>query len=292
LLNVLLLVRLLNTSPAAGGIFINGEWQETQLTSRPEAYQVVFDGLDQLSKARGCFSVWRAIEEIRKEKPVFPEKAFARLARARETDSPVTLFVPWGINPEWIETAEDINLNSPEAEVLGRIKAFQELLAANRIKSQVLLMPADLYATEVNNFDSSVANSYMEWLKYLADKFGYETKPWSEIRQENQTEYDRLRQKITLERIEANDELRARLSKAYLTAKKRSGYETWGQQKEAALAYVTERLCEAVIVEEKYQPIKVSCVEPGKDGPLDGEIPRLYLIPDSLRFPWLKGGIK
>ena len=153
-------------------------------------------------------------------------------------------------------------------------------------------MPADLYATEVNNYDESAATGYTEWLKYLTDRFGYEMKPWSSIRQDNQAEYDRLREKTTLDSIEANSELNARLGKAYITAKKRSGYATIEKQRDAGFAYVRERLCEATIVEAVYEPIKFSCVEPGKDGPLDGELPRLYLVPNGLRFPWLKGEIK
>src|SRR3989344_2727351 len=113
-------------------------WQEAKPTTKPEAFQVAFSSIDQLSRARDCFKVWQAIEAIRKERPVYPEKAFARLAKARDTQTPVTLFVPWGINPEWDKKDLDVSLTSPEAIVLQRIKDFQQLLGTNRIKSEVL----------------------------------------------------------------------------------------------------------------------------------------------------------
>ena len=54
-----------------------------------------------------------------------------------------------------------------------------------------------------------------------------------------------------------------------------------------SVEYLIERVVEAIIIEEKYRPIKISCVARYKDDKVDLELPRLYLLPENLLAPWM-----
>ena len=270
---------------------ISGEWQAGPLESSPDATRVVFDSLNAYACARDVYDAWQDIEALRSEvggeRTRLPDKAYARLARARETQEPVTLFVPWGIKTNW--RSDMATRPRPELQVLERVADFQRMLAACNIPSQVLIMPADVYATEVNNFDQAVADEYMSWLRQQADGYGFQIKSWSEIRRENQARYEVLKAEYRLDKLEDNRATSVRLSSAYRTAAKRSGYMSLAEQRQAGYRYVSERMIEARIVDEVYGAIKLSCVTPEKDNVVDVDLPRIYTIPDELRFPWLKG---
>ena len=69
------------------------------------------------------------------------------------------------------------------------------------------------------------------------------------------------------------------LDRAVSTAKKMNGGD--------AREYLIERIAEGMFIEERFSPIKVSCVARHKDDKVDRELPRLYLVPEQLHAPWL-----
>jgi hypothetical protein len=150
-------------------------------------------------------------------------------------------------------------------------------------------MPADIYATEVNNqVDLNKARAYFENVTQVSiESFGFQVKAWSEIRAENIGQY--LRRKAELD-VDALKQMLTpiKVYEAVSVSKRRSGYSDPKEIEQAALAYLRERVCEAEIIEEVYTPIKVSAVAKNKDNGVDRDLPRLYIIPDQEQFPWLK----
>lgn len=291
----------LKLSGARKQFLVGGEWVD-QLPSgaKPDNLRYVFGNATEKTVTEDSYQAWLDLDAMRAEangeNPVLPEAAFARINRVRTTNGLLTLFVPWGVNTKYQgEGAAAMAVSIPgsaEMRVLQRIKCAQDQLTGNSVPSQVLLMPADLYATEVNNYDQSTVDAYLERLRLMVDMCGFggiAIKPWSEIRSENRAEYDRVKTVVQerLQNADQNKKLAATMRGLTSSAEKRSGYDKMEEQQAAMQRYVVERLCEAEIIESQYIPIKVSCVGPQKDGVLDGNIPRVYLIPEKDRAPWL-----
>lgn len=214
------------------------------------------------------------------DNPVLPEAIVKRMIAARTSNKFLTLFVPWGVRPEGKPRLE--------SQVMERIDNIKNILQTRGINSQVLVMPADLYATEVNNQVSVPrAAKYFEYITDLAKGFRYEVKPWSEIRAENQGYYNA--RKGTLTDIEIEKLLPySTILECLEAAKRRSGYKLEQLVRKSAFAYMRERIIEAEIIEGQYEPIKVSAVGKFKDNNVDRNLPRIYVIPPEQQFPWLK----
>jgi hypothetical protein len=149
-------------------------------------------------------------------------------------------------------------------------------------------MPADLYATEINNqVASEQADSYFRTVTEEAEIRGFTAIPWSAIRQAHIELYTQRSSELTTENIQkllsAN-----KIVKAFDAAGRRSGYTERTKIQNAAFAYLRERICEAEMIESIYAPIKVSVVPKNKDNEVDRNLPRVYLIPPAVQLPWLK----
>lgn len=247
---------------------------------KPQGVRIVFDTVENFRAARDVYFAWQDIKTLRVDDPVRPEETVQRLMNARTTNQPLTLFVPWGVRPEG-------KRGTAETETMDKLKAFQYTLVFRNIPTKLMLMPADLYATEVNNISKEKTDAYFTWIKELAEERRFSYKPWSEIRAENQTYYTKRAEELTRKTIE-DMFIPAKILEALDTARRRSGYDGRYRAEEAAFAYLRERLIEAEIVESVYKPVKVSCVTKNKDNGVDVDLPRLYCLPDESRFPWLK----
>lgn len=255
-----------------------------------EEKRILFPGIAEFSTARDTYSAWTDLEVLQtqdrtsdqpREKPERPEAIFERLLEARKTGTPVTLFVPWGARPTG-------SFGESEITVLNRLANLKEMLLRRKISSSLLLMPADLYATEINNqVASEQADSYFRTVTEEAEIRGFTAIPWSAIRQAHIELYTQRSSELTTENIQkllsAN-----KIVKAFDAAGRRSGYTERTKIQNAAFAYLRERICEAEMIESIYAPIKVSVVPKNKDNEVDRNLPRVYLIPPAVQLPWLK----
>lgn len=277
---------------------VNGVWISGAPSKKPEETRLV---IEQSRTAVNIYNAWQAISEAKVDKPVFPEAVFRRIAGPVVTEmvsfwfggGPVwwmkewsynvslKLFVPWGVRPQG-------NFGAPERLVLKRIKDLEDKLRMNSVWTNVCIMPADLYATEVNRQVSpEKAVEYFARVTEAAEVRKFSVKPWSQIREENRDRYQKRSAELT------EDTIREILPSSIIgealgAARRRSGYYFESDIKAAAFRYLRERICEAEIVEDTMKPIKLSGVTKKKDNFVDRNLPRIYVIPPELQFPWLK----
>ncbi len=261
---------------------VQGTWSQDIPNQKPESSRIVFPSVDQFRVARDAYFAWQEIESLNGPfNPEFPDAIIARILKARTTQDPLVLFVPWGVRPIG-------ELGQNEGRVMSRVQALQRILEDKRVKTNVVIMPADLYATEVNNqVDTETAQNYFGQVSDTAANYGFNIKPWSDIRSENIQMYLSLKNALT------EEEIRRlltghKVSEAIAAASRRSGYDRQEDIKRAAFAYLRERIAEALIVEKIFAPVKVSAVAKNKDNEVDMNLPRLYIIPEREQFPWLK----
>jgi len=277
------LPQVLKLAGASREYKINGEWTTVKPNARPEATRIIFDSRDQFRIARDVYFAWKTLSDTRIYNPVRPEEIIKRIFANRSSPiaPPLCLFVPWGVRPQG-------EFGYPEKAVLDRIRSLQVNLSQRNINAQVLIMPADLYATEVNQqVNKDQIAKYFEDVTNWAYMRGFFVKPWSAIRQENMDIYQQRATELKKEKLEQMF-IPAKIEEAISAAGRRSGYKTESDIQQAAFSYLRERVCEAEIIESVYKPIKVSAVSKNKDNDVDRELPRLYIIPNELLFPWLK----
>lgn len=262
---------------------ISGQWTSRKPDQRPEGTRVVFDSINLFRSRKDAYFAWQAIAGMQNptQTPELPDEGLTRIINARETEEPLVLFVPWGVRVKG-------SFGESEAYALNRIKDLATRLRSLKMIPQVLIMPADLYATEVNRQVSvEEASRYFTDVAEQAKTRGFLVKPWSEIREANKETYQERSSELTEETIVALLTPQ-KLTEAEKAAKKRSGYTEKESVRLAALAYLRERICEAEIIERVYRPIKVSAVAKNKDNGVDRALPRIYILPDEYQFPWLK----
>jgi len=258
---------------------LEGVWTTCNLGRKPEGKRTVFRDLESFRAAKDVYFAWQYFESLKSSNPVFPEKIITRLMKSHLLQEPLTIFIPWGVRPEGEPKFEDA--------IMDKIQNFANQLTSFGISSQVLIMPADLYATEVNNIDQDLTDNYFSKISDKAIQRGFKVKSWSEIRNTNYGDYQKLSSTLT------GDEIKKILPeefifKAIQTARKRSGYTEKEDVENAAYRYLRERICEAEIIEKSYSPIKFSLVSKNKDNYVDRNLPRIYVVPQGLQFPWLK----
>jgi hypothetical protein len=226
---------------------------------------------------------WDQTLSLQTEPAVFTYKVTDRLATSTP-GAPVTLFVPWGVRP----------LGKPgesETQALNYISDYRKMLLKNGVPSKVLIMPADVYAIEINGYPWESTTNYFNWVWNQSENRGFQVLPWSVIRSQNQETYENI-----LKREASLKSLWRTIPKALWyrdllpAAYRRSQMQGDEQIKEAAFNYLRERVAEARIIELVYRPIKLSMVSPHKDDIVDCDLPRLYILPKSIRFPWMNGG--
>lgn len=196
------------------------------------------------------------------------------MPRLRE-DEP-RLFTPWGPRYHWQERGTEIGPDDKEIEVLiffsQLIERWRENMPGK--KFSWLFLGADLYGTRINGLPAEPVGLYFASLRLWLDEIlpATEFRLWSEFDQEAETLRERIR-----------PDLQERLSWSAIDRAEKTSRLMGG----AAEAYLTERLTEADLIESLYHPIKVSAVGRHKDDEVDGDLPRLYLLPERLWAPWL-----
>lgn len=256
---------------------VEGSWV-AKPNQKPEKTRVIFN-LDAFRAARDTYFAWQELSLKKVDNPVKPETAIQRIGAARLTGEELTLFVPWGVRPEG-------NRGLNELAVLNKLKSIKNTLQQRKINAQILIMPADLYATEINQIDPLLAGEYFGFIEKAARERGFTVKPWSAIREENWQIYKERSLELTKEEIQKLSY--PVIESALSAARKRSGYTNAADIERSAFTYLRERICEAEIIEKVYKPVKISAVAKNKDNDVDRNLPRLYLIPRDYQFPWLK----
>lgn len=223
---------------------------------------------------------WMATKPLLTETVISQREIIARFTKSTPT-APLTLFVPWGVRPAG-------QAGASETQALDTIQEYQQTLGESGVLAKVLLMPADVYAIEINGYPWESTTNYFNWVWTQAENREFQVLPWSAIRSQNQEQYDEILQ------WEANPEsLWRNIPKSLWyrdllpVAFRRSQMLGDQEIRTAAFNYLKERIAEARIIESVYQPIKLSMVSPAKDNIVDCELPRLYILPRDLRFPWL-----
>jgi len=230
-----------------------------------------------LSAVKCIADIWKYIKNKSIQTPVKSDKILEQLANARLKSENLRVFSPWG--PRYNRNTPKIEENDPEIATLREIRAIFDRFSESDYKINYLLMPADVYGTEVNSFPKEFVRDYFKWLKEWAYKEvrEVEVKLWSTIREEQRKRYDEL-----------SSEIDQNFSKwvnvfEYKDAIKAARVFNPKKVEESARRYCIERLVEGIIISETYDPIKLSLVRKEKDS-LDGPLKRIYIVQN--RAPW------
>lgn len=227
-------------------------------------------------------SIWNLIKMQSTNGPVKPDKILEQLIDARIKGTQLTLFSPWG--PRYKTTRTSILDSDPEVKTLTEVSDFLKRLNNSGFSVRYVLMPADLYATEVNSLAASSVMPYFSNVASAAREIQggiceLAVTPWSEIRSANLEKYESLRTSLDSDfsRSIRSGELR----KALDVAKRYNP----GDYEASARRYCIERVCEARIIEDVLSPIKLSLVRAEKDA-LDDPLKRIYIV--SSQAPWMR----
>lgn len=199
------------------------------------------------------------------------------LPRMREPHT--RLFTPWGPRYDWETRGQTILPEDRELKTLAHLASlFTELQKQMPEKTwEWIFLAADTYGTRVNNLPTQVVQEYFaslkEWLaQYLPHS---EFQLWSEL----ETEALPLRNQAA-EYVRTNLPYSIRERAAQTAQKMGRGSNP--------NVYLEERVTEALFIEQRYSPVKISCAPRNKDDAVDVDLPRLYLLPEALQVPWLK----
>ena len=198
------------------------------------------------------------------------------LPRIKEEE--IVLFTPWG--PRYkSERGTKVTKNDHEVKTLiflkDVLKKFYENMPGKKFRW--LFLGADLYGTKINRLQEDDVKSYFFELKrWVIDLIGIaDFQLWSEY----DVEAESFRQ-------ETRKKLKYLISQSIYSRAVRTA-NGMGKGSDAE-EYLVERLAEAMLIENKFRPIKVSCVNREKDVQVDWELPVLYILPDELKNPWMK----
>lgn len=198
------------------------------------------------------------------------------IPRLRQED--VLLFSPWGPRYSFEQRGRVIRPEDKEVQTLQFLAGLQAEFEAHLLHRnwRWLFLGADLYGTKINNLPSDAVQEYFfsleEWVRKLIPNA--EFRLWSDYNEEAE-KYRRVAREKLRELVSLNIAQRAQLTASRMG---RGGNPT---------DYLVERLAEAMLIEERYRPIKMSVVARAKDAEVDHDLPRLYFVPTTLNAPWL-----
>jgi hypothetical protein len=214
----------------------------------------------------------------------YPERRMGRAVRYEDGVLPrlrqeeVLLFTPWGPRYRWDAHGVEIVNGDKEIAVinfLANLLNEWQIKMPNK-KFHWIFIGADLYGIKINGLPEKAVKQYFinlhEILKLMMPEVEFHL--WSKFNE--QAEIYRETVKKDFSKLISRD----LLSRANKTAK------AMGKGGNPA-DYLIERLAEAMLMEDTFRPIKISCVGRHKDEGVDYDLPRLYLLPRDLHAPWL-----
>ncbi|OGE88989.1 MAG: hypothetical protein A3J07_04800 [Candidatus Doudnabacteria bacterium RIFCSPLOWO2_02_FULL_49_13] len=190
----------------------------------------------------------------------------------------VTLFTPWGPRYDYADRGTRIRPGDKELTALAFLAhIWNRFGRCMPYKSwRWLFLGADIYGSRINSLPAPAVDEYFaSFREHLAGLIPQaEFRLWSEF------------------------DPAASVLRADIAANFQQYFPPWLEAKAATTArnmglgadhrpYLIERLTEATLIEQQFSPIKVSAVARHKDDHVDGELPRLYLVPPELQRPWM-----
>ncbi|MEK9143510.1 MAG: hypothetical protein AAB481_02700, partial [Patescibacteria group bacterium] len=174
---------------------------------------------------------------------------------------------------------------------LNRVKRYSDQLARYYgAPNAVLIMPADVYAIEINGDNPDRVTTYFSEIRVAANDLGFSVQPWSAIREQNLDLYEEILQwECSPEALFRSTPKALWYDGLFPAALSRNSALGEDAVHQSAFRYLQERIVEARVIEAVYTPIKLSMVSKQKDDIVDRELPRVYILEKELKFPWLKG---
>lgn len=214
----------------------------------------------------------------------YPQRKTARAVRYEDGVLPrlrkekITFFTPWGPRYKWETRGTIIRVGDKEVDVLHFLREILEECKRNMKEKTFrwVFLGADLYGNRINNLPNGITERYFEsladWIAEIIPEAEFIL--WSKFDQGAEI----YRKKICNEFNRYAD--MGLLNRAIKTA------HSMGNQG-CSKKYLIERISEAMLVEELFEPIKISCAPRHKDDKVDYMLPRLYFLPKHLNAPWL-----
>ncbi len=214
----------------------------------------------------------------------YPARRTARAVRyedgvlPRLRENAITFFTPWGPRYSYATRGETIVEGDKEVEVLAALAGLFEEIRENMPSKQFrwMFLGADLYGTRINGLPQEAVAAYYQslggWLQQILPNAEFQL--WSRFDAQAEIYRRRVRENF------------ANLVPAHIVCQATQTARAMGKGGNPR-DYLVERVAESMFVEEAFHPIKVSCVGRHKDDGVDGELPRLYLLPLELWAPWM-----
>jgi hypothetical protein len=222
-------------------------------------------------------------EESGKQKPVRFDDIVDKLALCRIGESELCFFSPWG--PRYKIKTTEIGESSPEIATLREVKEILEGFIRYGFEIRFLVMPADTYGTDINGLSESFVNGYFNALSNVIQgimrpltgegKLNISFVPWSRIKGENLEEYSWI--KANISEMPIDNLIRDALRKARIMNPDNID--------RSAKRYVEERVTEAILIGQLYDPIKLSLVKKENDAADLQSFMRVYVIKN--KAPWM-----
>lgn len=273
--------------------------KETVLTFQEGVYKSYLGKLDPTPEEKELIDFElksKAAQFLRKRSRswVNPIEVLKRLKEGK-----VTLFQPWGFT-----YSDRTAVNRKSREALEYDLQIQLGLRNFEVESQLLLVPADVYAGRINGYRTrtimeyysnlkksleGVAQNVVKRLRFLDIDLepNFVIKPFSQILKESADLFKDIVEEANKVAFmdyfdaESDSDGYEAYTEALVSAKKYSLRDPERSAKE----YVIARLVETKLIEKLFRPIKISLASQKKDI-FDGSLPRVY--PKYVKpFPWL-----
>ena len=165
----------------------------------PEGCSAVYDVGSRSNEVGQIAEAWKAIMDASIEKPKYPLGILQDLFDARLDPGELRLFSPWG--PRYRKKSPVVEKTDPELRTLAEIGDALRRFIGCGYSSLFILMPADVYGTEINGLRKTFVDDYF---RYLGDEAAslldgaarLEIKPWSAIREENGRLYSEMQREV------------------------------------------------------------------------------------------------
>lgn len=243
-----------------------------------------FNGWDK--EIENIIKIWNYLKSKSSQIAVRGDEIIRKIINSQLKKEELVFFSPWG--PRYNRKESKIDKEDLEIRTLKEIEEIFKEFNLRDYKINFILMPADVYGTEINNLPEQFVSNYFSYLGDLARLIlGSLAKisiaPWSKIRTENREKYEKLKREIDnrfFDFIKGGEYEKAFETACFFNC------ENEQRAKMSARKYCIERLVEGNIISEVYDPIKLSLVRKEKDA-LDGPLRRIYIIKN--KAPWMGG---
>lgn len=253
---------------------VDGNWQDIPANGNTADKLYTLEYNDFII-GNDVLSAWNEINIREVQKPNRPDAVIQRMMQARTNNTNINLYVPWDIRTS--------GTSGIEKKAMGQISDLKKVLGENSIDSNVIITPADIYASELLNIKPEIINNYLAYLNELAEENGFICQPWSEIRAQNADIYSA--QSISLQ--SNMDNLPATVYQETADdIRRKSETANTANLSTTARAYLKEKRLEEEVIEQVYKPVRVSLTKSNKN--LNNGMPQICVIPEAEQYPWMK----